>query len=206
MGSRGEEHSEVQGFWAINYCQMSMLLYPSCDTGRSNWHWVQGRSSPEAQGFWAINNCQMSMLLYLICDTGRSRIGVGSRGRSPQKLRVLYVKLSSDEHILNLFCDTGRYTLGVANSRGVRGEELRGFTTLNYRQMSIFYTLIVTLAGHELVWGPGAEPPENSGVLGNKLLSDEHAFYTLFGDNGRSPIGVGSRVRSTKKPGVLGNK
>ena len=42
--------------------------------------------------------------------------------------------------------------------------------------------------------------PGNSGVLGNKLLSDEHAFYTLFGDNGRSPIGVGSRVRSTKKP------
>ena len=31
----GAEPPEVQGFWAINYCQMSMLLYLSCDTGRS---------------------------------------------------------------------------------------------------------------------------------------------------------------------------
>ena len=29
--------------------------------------------------------------------------------------------------------------------------------------MSIFYTLIVTLAGHELGLGPGAEPPEVHG-------------------------------------------
>ena len=90
----------------------------------------------------------------------------------------------------------------------------------------------MTLAGHELAWGPGAEPPEvqgfwainncqmsmilycdtgrsrvgsrggaprSSGVLGNKLLSDEHAFYTLFGDTGRSRIGVGSRGRSPRK-------
>ena len=70
----------------------------------------------------------MSMLLYPSCDTGRSRIGVGSRGGAPG----------------------------------------------------------------------------SSGVLGNKLLSDEHAFYTLFGDNGRSPIGVGSRVRSPKKPRGFG--
>ena len=120
--------------------------------------------------------------------------------------------------------------------------------------MSIFYTLIVTLVGRELAWGPGAKPPEaqgfytlnyrqmsmllylscdtgrsrigvgsggeapggfytrggapgapgNSGVLGNKLLSDEHAFYTLFGDNGRSPICVGSRVRSPEKPRGFG--
>ena len=41
--------------------------------------------------------------------------------------------------------------------------------------------------------------PGNSGVLGNKLLSDEHAFYTLFGDNGRSPIGVGSMGKSPRK-------
>ena len=45
--------------------------------------------------------------------------------------------------------------------------------------MSIFYTLIVTLAGHELVLGPGGGSPGNSGVLGNKLLSDEHAFIYL---------------------------
>ena len=49
--------------------------------------------------------------------------------------------------------------------------------------------------------------PGNSGVLGNKLLSDEHAFYTLFGDNGWSPIGVGSRVRrAAGSPGVFGDK
>ena len=48
--------------------------------------------------------------------------------------------------------------------------------------------------------------PGNSGVLGNKLLSDEHAFYTLFGDNGRSPIGVGSRGGAPRSSGVLGNK
>ena len=35
MGSRGEEPPEVEEFWAINYCKMSMLLCPSCDTGRS---------------------------------------------------------------------------------------------------------------------------------------------------------------------------
>ena len=127
----GAEPPEVQGFWAINNCQMSMLLYLIWgDTGRSrigvgsNWR----GEPPEVQGFWAINYCQMSMILYLNCDTGRSRIGVGSRGGAPG----------------------------------------------------------------------------NSGVLGNKLLSDEHAFYTLFGDNGRSPIGVGSRVRSPKKPRGFG--
>ena len=31
----GAEPPEVHGFWAINNCQMSMLLYLSCDTGRS---------------------------------------------------------------------------------------------------------------------------------------------------------------------------
>ena len=34
MGSK-EEPPEVQGFWAINNCQMSMILYHNCDTGRS---------------------------------------------------------------------------------------------------------------------------------------------------------------------------
>ena len=41
--------------------------------------------------------------------------------------------------------------------------------------------------------GSRAEPPEIQGFWAIKLLSDEHAFYTLFDDNGRSPIGVGSR-------------
>ena len=31
----GTEPSEAQGFWAINYGQMSIFLYLICDTGRS---------------------------------------------------------------------------------------------------------------------------------------------------------------------------
>ena len=31
----GGRAPEVQGFWAINFCQMCMLLYPSFDTGSS---------------------------------------------------------------------------------------------------------------------------------------------------------------------------
>ena len=38
----------------------------------------------------------------------------------------------------------------------------------------------MTLAGHELAWGPRGGPgggaPGSSEVLGNKLLSDEHDF------------------------------
>ena len=79
--------------------------------------WGPGAEPPEVHGFWAINNCQMSMILYLNCDTGRSRIGVGSRGGAPGNSGVLGNKLLSDEHA--------------------------------------FYTLFVTLAGHELAWGPG---------------------------------------------------
>ena len=82
-----KEPPEVQGFWAINYCQMSMLLYLSCDTGRSRIGVGSRGEAPRSQGFWALNYRQMSMLLYLICDTGRSRISVGSRGRNPRKFR-----------------------------------------------------------------------------------------------------------------------
>ena len=41
---------------------------------------------------------------------------------------------------------------------------------------------------------PGSKDysPGSSGVLGNKLLSDEHAFIP-YCDTGRSRIGVGSR-------------
>ena len=60
--------------------------------------------------------------------------------------------------------------------------------------MSMILYLIVTLAGHELSWGPGAEPPE-SGVLG---VSDEH-ILNLICDTGRSRISVGSRGRSPRK-------
>ena len=89
VGSRGGA-PEIQGFWAINYCQMSMLFIPYLVTmvGRQlGLRGVQGAEHQEAQGFWAINNCQMSMLLYLICDTGRSRISLGSRGMNPRKFR-----------------------------------------------------------------------------------------------------------------------
>ena len=150
-----------------------------------NWHGVRGRS-PRSSGVLYVKLSSDEHILNLICDTGRSRIGVGSRGGSPRSSGVLYIKLSSDEHILYLICDTGRSRIGVG-SRGIPQKP---------RQMSIFYTLIVTLAGHELEAGHE--------VLGNKLLSDEHAFYTLFGDNGRSPIGVGSRVRSPRKPRGFG--
>ena len=90
----------------------------------------------------------------------------------------------------------------VANKRGVQEEdppEAQGFTTLNYRQMSIFYYLNCDTGRSRIDVGSRGGAPGNSGVLGNKLLSDEHAFYTLFGDNGWSPIGVGSRVREHKE-------
>ena len=75
---------------------MSMLLYPSCDTGRSRIGVGFRGGAPGSSGFWAINNCQMSMILYLSCDTGRSRFVVGSGGEAPRSSGVLYVKLSSD--------------------------------------------------------------------------------------------------------------
>ena len=96
VGSRGEP-PEVQGFWAINNCQMSMILYLSCDTGRSRF--VPG-SSGVLGNKWAINYCQMSMLLYPSCDTGRSRIGEGSRGGAPGSSGVLGNKFLSDVHAL----------------------------------------------------------------------------------------------------------
>ena len=56
--------------------------------------------------------------------------------------------------------------VGVANWCGVQGEEppeVQGFGAINYCKMSMLYDLVVTLAGHELAWGPGAEPPEFQG-------------------------------------------
>ena len=51
---------------------------------------------------------------------------------------------------------------------GPEPPETQGFYTLNYRQMCIFYTLFVTLASHELVWGPGGGAPGSTRLLGNK--------------------------------------
>ena len=45
----------------------------------------------------------------------------------------------------------------------------------------LLYLILVTLVGRELVMGSGGEePPEVQGVLGDKLLSDEHAFKPFF--------------------------
>ena len=79
-----------------------------------------------------------------------------------------YTKLSSDEHILNLICDTGRSRIGVG-SRGRSPRKFRGFGL--HKLLSdehAFYTLLVTLVGHELAWGPGCGAPRSPGVLGNK--------------------------------------
>ena len=35
MGSRGKSPRKFRGFWRYIIGQMSMLLYPSCDTGKS---------------------------------------------------------------------------------------------------------------------------------------------------------------------------
>ena len=55
------------------------------------------------------------------------------------------------------------------------------------------------------MWGPGEGTPGSSGVLGNKLMSDEHAFIPSC-DTGRSRIGEGSRGGAPGSSGVLGNK
>ena len=77
-------------------------------------------------------------------------------------------------------------------------EEAKGFYTSNYRQMCIFYTLFVSLAGHKLVLGPGGGAPRSSDALYIKISSDVLISY-LFCDTGKSRIGVGSRGRSPQK-------
>ena len=70
--------------------------------------------------------------------------------------------------------------------------------------MGIFDTLFVTLAGHELTWGPRGETPGSSGVLGNTLRSDEHKLWGyLIRDTGKTQIDVGSKGRSPRSLGDL---
>ena len=83
--------------------------------------------------------------------------------------------------------------------------EVQGFWAINNCQMSMLLYLNCDTGRSRIGVGSRGGAPGNSGVLGNKLLSDEHAFYTLFGDNGRSRIGVGSRG-APGSSGVLGNK
>ena len=60
---------------------------------------------------------------------------------------------------------------------GAEPPEVQGFWAINYCQMSmLFIPYLVTMEGRELVWGPGGRAPGSSGVLGDKLLLDEHAF------------------------------
>ena len=83
----GAEPPKVQGFWAINNCQMSMNLYLSCDTGRSRFVVGSGGEAPRSSGVLYVKLSSDEHILNLICDTGRSRISVGSRGRNPRKFR-----------------------------------------------------------------------------------------------------------------------
>ena len=81
----GAEPPEVQGFWAINNCQMSMILYLSCDTGRSRICVGSRGGAPRSSG--VLGNKLSSdehAFNTLFGDTGRSRIGVGSKGEPPE--------------------------------------------------------------------------------------------------------------------------
>ena len=64
--------------------------------------------------------------------------------------------------------------------------------------MSIFYTLIVTLAGHELVWGPGAEPPEIQGFWAINYCQMSMLFIPYLVTMVGRQLAWG--------PGVFGNK
>ena len=92
------EPPEFQGFWAINNCQMSMLLCLSCDTGRSRIGVGSRGGAPGNLAVWGNKLLSDEHAFYtLFGDNGRSRIGVGSRGGAPGSSGVLGNKLS-DEH------------------------------------------------------------------------------------------------------------
>ena len=68
----GAEPPEVQGFWAINNCQMSMLLYLICDTGRSRIGVGSGGEAPRSSRVLYVKLSSDEHILNLFCDTGRS--------------------------------------------------------------------------------------------------------------------------------------
>ena len=80
---------------------------------------------------------------------------------------------------------------GAPRSSGVLGNKLLS-------DEHAFYTLVVTLAGHELGLGPGAEPPEVQGFWAINNCQMSMLLY-LICDTGRSRIGVGSGGRSPQK-------
>ena len=62
----GAEPPEVQGFWAINNRQMSMILYLSCDTGRSRFVVGSGGEAPRSLGVLYVKfNVRLSIIYYL---------------------------------------------------------------------------------------------------------------------------------------------
>ena len=92
-------------------------------------------------------------------------------GGKPPEAKGFYT--SSDEH-QTLFGDTGRSRISVRSMRRIPQK------LINYRQMSML--LYLNCDTSRIGVGSRGGPPGSPGVLGNKLLSDEHAFYTLFGD------------------------
>ena len=72
--------------------------------------------------------------------------------------------------------------------------------------MSIFYTLIVTLAGHELVWGPGAEPPEIQGFWAINYCQMSMLFIPYLVTMVGRQLAWGPGCGAQRSPGVLGNK
>ena len=70
--------------------------------------------------------------------------------------------------------------------------------------MSIFVYLIVTLAGHKLVLGPGGGAPEAQGfwAINNGQMS---IFLYLICDTGRSRIGWGVRSINERSDGAEPN-
>ena len=95
----GAEPPEVQGFWAINYCQMSMLLYLICDTGRSRIGVGSRGGAPGSSG--VLGNKLLSdehaFIPYLVTLVGRE-LAWGPGGGAPGSSGVLGNKLLSDEH------------------------------------------------------------------------------------------------------------
>ena len=67
----------------------------------------------------------------------------------------------------------------------------------------------MTLAGHELAWGPGAEPPEVQGFWAINYCQMSMLLYLMAGHEFVTLGGrecVGSRGGAPGSSGVLGNK
>ena len=126
----GAEPPEVQGFWAINNCQMSMLLYLICDTGRSRIGVGSGGEPPEAQGFWAINylSDEHAFIPYFVTLAGRE-LAWGPGAKPPEAQGFWAINYRQMSMLLYLICDTGRSRIGVGSRGGA--PEAQGFWAIN---------------------------------------------------------------------------